>query len=240
MVMKILIVNPNSSEAVSEGIMKSARKKAKPTTEFFLLKNASGTKYIDCAFGDYMSTHSHLKLCLEKVKELKPDAVVLAGFGNVGVYALKEILDIPVVSIAEASMAVACLLGHKFSTIAMLKQFIPYQEDIVRFLGFEGKCASVRAIRISGNRAPSERDATLAALKEEAFKIAEEDHAEVIILAGAGLCGYEDDLSKSIGLPVLDPVVVGVKMAEMMVETGLGHSKVGKFAFPPQNLEEYF
>ncbi len=238
--MKILIVNPNSSEAVSGFIMKSARKKSKPTTEFFLLTNPIGTKYIDCAFGDYMSTRSHLELCLEKVKEIKPDAVLLAGFGNVGIYALKEVLDIPVVSIAEASMAMACLLGHKFSTLAMLKQFIPYQEDVVRILGFEGKCASVRAIRISGNRAPSEREATLAALKEEALRIIEEDHAEVIVLAGAGLCGYEDDLSEAIGIPVLDAVVVGAKMAEMMVETGLRHSKIGKFAFPPQKLEGYF
>lgn len=238
--MKILIVNPNSSEAVSEVIMRSARKKAKPTTELFLLTNPSGTKYIDCAFGDYMSTHSHLKACLDKVKELKPDAVVLAGFGNVGVNALKEVLDIPVVSISEASMAVACLLGHKFSTITMLKQFIPYQEDLVRFYGFESKCASVRAINTSGDRAASEREATLAALKEEVFRIAKEDHAEVIILAGAGLCGYEDELSKSVGLPVLDPVGVGIKVAEMMVEADLRHSKVRKFAFPPQNLEAYF
>ena len=238
--MKILIVNPNSSEIVSEVIMKSARKKARPATELILLTNPSGTKNIDCVFADYMSTHSHLKACLGKVKEVNPDAVVLAGFGNVGIYALKEALHIPVVSMSEATLAMACLLGHKFTTITMLRQFIPYQEDLIRLYGFEKKCASCRSININVERAACERETTLAELKEEVLKVVREDNAEVIILACAGLCGYEDELSAMIGLPVLDPVVVAVKVAEMMVETGLRHSKIRKFAFPPQSLDSYF
>jgi len=68
--MKILVLNPNSSEVVSEVIMKSARKKAKATTELVCLTNPKGTKNIDCACGDYMSSHSHIKACLEKVKQI--------------------------------------------------------------------------------------------------------------------------------------------------------------------------
>jgi allantoin racemase len=238
--MKILVVNPNSSEIVSEVIMRSARKKARPSTDLVLLTNPLGTKNIDCAFADYMSSHSHLKACLKKVREIKPDAVVLAGFGNVGIIALKEALEIPVVSMSEATMAMACLMGHKFSTITMLNQFIPYQEDLVKLYGFKDKCASCRSININVEKAACERERTLAELKEEVLKVVKEDKAEVIILACAGLCGYEDELSAMIGLPVLDPVVVAVKVAEMMVETGLRHSKVRKFAFPPQSLDAYF
>jgi allantoin racemase len=238
--MKILVLNPNSSEIVSEVIMKSARKKAGTTTELICLTNPGGTKNIDCAYGDYMSSHSHIKACLEKVNHLKPDAVVLAGFGNVGVFALKEALSIPVVSISEATMAIASLLGHKFSTVTMLKRFIPYQEDLVRLYRFDQKCASVRAININVENAALDRERTLAELKEEVSKIVREDGAEVIILACAGLCGYEDELTKMVGIPVLDPVVVAVKVAEMMVETGLSQSKTSKFAFPPQDIQSYF
>ncbi|MBD3305015.1 hydantoin racemase [candidate division KSB3 bacterium] len=237
--MKIVVLNPNSSEIVSDVIMKSAQKKARPSTELIRLTNPAGTKNIDCGFADYMSTHSHMQACLEKVKEVQADAVVLAGFGNVGVYALKEALEIPVVSISEATMAVACLMGHKFSTVTMLKQFIPYQEDLVRLYGFDQKCASCRAININVERAASDREETLAELKEEVQRVVKEDGAEVIILACAGLCGYEDDLSDLLGIPVLDPVVVAVKVAEMMAETGLSQSKIRKFAFPPQPMAAY-
>jgi len=238
--MKLLIVNPNSSEIVSEVIMRSASKKAKPDTELVMMTNPAGTRNIDCAFGDYMSSHSHIKECLAKVEEIRPDAVVLAGFGNVGIYALKEALSIPVVSISEATMAVACLLGHRFTTITMLKRFIPYQEDLVRLYGFDRKCASCRSIDINVEDAACHRDRTLSDLKDEVLRVVQEDNAEVIILACAGLCGYEDELSELIGIPVLDPVVVAVKVAEMMVETGLRHSKVRKFAVPPQDLSAYF
>jgi allantoin racemase len=237
---KIVVLNPNSSEIVTEVIMRSARKRAKPGTELIPLTNPEGTKNIDCAFADYMSTHSHMAACLRKVREIQPDAVVLAGFGNVGVFALKEALDIPVVSISESSMAVASLLGHKFSTVTMLKQFIPYQEDLVRLYRFNEKCASVRAININVERAAIDREATLKELKEECLRVAREDGAEVIILACAGLCGYEDELTALCDMPVLDPVVVAVKVTEMLVETGLCHSKVRKFAFPPQEISAYY
>ncbi len=46
-------------------------------------------------------------------------------------------------------MAMACLLGHRFTTLTMLQQFIPYQQDLVRYYGFEAKCASVRAINVN-------------------------------------------------------------------------------------------
>ena len=92
---------------------------------------------------------------------------MLCGFGNVGIFALKEILDIPVCSISESSMAMACLLGHRFSTLTMLDQFIPYQQDMVRLYGFEAKCASVRAIDVNVERAVIEREETLRQLTEQ-------------------------------------------------------------------------
>jgi allantoin racemase len=174
-----------------------------------------------------------------KVAGEKFDAVVLAGFGNVGIFALKEILDIPVVSISEASMAMACLLGHRFSTLTMLEQFIPYQEDVVRLYGFDSKCASVRAININVEEAVTDRERTLRDLSVQVKTIIKEDRAEVIILACAGLCGYDLDLSKMAGVPIIDPVVAGLKMAEAFVHMGIGHSKVRKFHSPPQPLEAY-
>jgi allantoin racemase len=60
-----------------------------------------------------------------------------------------------------------------------------------------------------------------------------------VILACAGLCGYERELSQRAGVPVLDPVAVGVKVAESLVGLELVHSKIRKFARPPQPLDHY-
>ncbi len=237
--MKIMVVNPNSSETVTAAIMESARRGAGAGTELVPVTTKGGTRNIDSAFGDYLSGAFMLRTALEAVALHTPDAVVLAGFGRVGIDALKEALAIPVVSISEASMAVACLLGHRFTTLTMLRQFIPYQEDLVRYYGFEAKCASVRAINVNVEECVTNRDKTLGELKDQIAKVVAEDRAEVVILACAGLCGYDAELSRLAGLPVLDPAAVGVKVAEGLVGLGLCHSKVRKFAHPPQALDRY-
>lgn len=238
--MKILIVNPNSSEVCTEVIRKSAlRKITDPDTQLYFLTNPKGTKNIDCSFADYQSVWSVQRAVLEKCEEWKPDAVVLAGFGNVGVYALKEALDIPVLSISETTQYIACLLGHKYTVIANIAQFVPYQEDLVHLYRLDQKCASVRSVEMSVERACCERTETLQQLKHQIEEIVKEDGAEVVILGCAGLCGYDEELQALVGIPVLDPVTVTVKMAEMFVATGLKQSKLRKFAFPPQELAEY-
>ena len=237
--MKLLVVNPNSSETVTAAIMQSARRGASPGTELIGVTTKGGTRNIDSAFGDYLSGAYMIRTGLEAVKLHRPDGVVLAGFGRVGIDALKEALDVPVVSIAEASMAVACLLGHRFSTLTMLEQFIPYQQDLVRLNGFEARCASVRAININVEECVTNREETLRQLTARIESIVAEDRAEVVILACAGLCGYDAELSRLAGIPVLDPVAVGVAVAEGLVGVGLAQSKVRKFAHPPQDLESY-
>jgi allantoin racemase len=237
--MKLMIVNPNSSETVTGAVMQSARRAAASGTDLVAVTTKGGTRNIDSAFGDYLSGAYMIRTCLETVALHAPDAVVLAGFGRVGIDALKEALTIPVVSISEASMAMACLLGHRFSTLTMLQQFIPYQQDLVRLYGFETKCASVRAINVNVEECVTNREKTLAELGAEIRKIVAEDGAEVVILACAGLCGYDAELSRLAGIPVLDPVAVAVKVAEGFVGLGLAQSKLRKFAHPPQSLEAY-
>jgi allantoin racemase len=237
--MKLLVLNPNSSETVTGVIMESAARGASPGTELVGVTTRGGTRNIDSAFGDYLSGAFAIRTCLESVSVHQPDAVVLAGFGRVGIDALKEALTVPVVSIAEASMAIACLLGHRFTTLTMLQQFIPYQQDLVRYYGFDAKCASVRAININVEACVTHRAQALRELTEQIRTIVSEDRAEVVILACAGLCGYDQELSRLAGIPVLDPVAVGVRVAESLVALGLCHSRARKFAPPPQPLSDY-
>ncbi len=234
-----MVVNPNSSETVTGAIMESARRAAAPGTELVPVTTKGGTRNIDSGFADYLSGAYMIRTCLDAAAMHRPDAIVLAGFGRVGIDALKEALTMPVVSISEASMAMACLLGHRFTTLTMLRQFIPYQEDLVRLYGFEAKCASVRAININVEECVTDRERTLRELTEQIRQIVAEDRTEVVILACAGLCGYDTELSRLSGIPVLDPVAVAVKVAESFVGLGLSHSKVRKFAPPPQSLDSY-
>ncbi len=239
--MKILIANPNSSETVSSSILRSIEKVPfQNDTELVLLTNPKGTKAIDCTFSDYQSSWSLHRAIIERVKQGDIDAVVIAGFGNLGIYGLKEALDIPTLNMSETTMSVAAVLGHKFSILTTLKQFVPAQEDIVQMYGMSQKCASVRAIDVSVTDAVKNREETLERLVNEVNNIVAEDGAEVIILGSGGLSGYNEEVQKRTGVPVLDPGQVTAKFAEYLVSMNLSHSKIRKYAFPPQPIESYY
>lgn len=237
--MNILLVNPNRSEQLLEVLVSSAKSKIDTSrVNLIPLRNPVGPMHIDCSFADYQATWSYLRAVLEIVEKEDIDGVVVAGFGNYGMFAIKEMLNIPVLSIAECSQTLACMLGHKYSILTVLKSNIPYQEDIVRLLGFESKCASVRGIDINVGDWSTE-EAVYKNLEKEARLLIEQDHAEVIVLGGSRFCIHAEKLQKQLGVVVIDPVLVTVKQIEMMIETGLCHSKIGKFAYPPKPLESY-
>ena len=198
-----------------------------------------GSKHIDSVFGDYQSVWSFVREILKEIDVVKPDAVVLAGFGNFGMYALKEALDIPVIPIAEASQMIAPMLGHRYSVLTVFNQNIPYQEDLTRLFGIESRLASVRGIEMDTDIVET-TDSTRASLEYTIKKIIDEDGAEVVVLGGARFAPYAQDLSEKFGIPVIDPVAISVKLAIMFVESGLSQSKLRKFNYAPQNITDYF
>ncbi|MDO5746609.1 MAG: aspartate/glutamate racemase family protein [Actinomycetaceae bacterium] len=237
--MKILVANPNRSQELLNQLMESARSRVtNPATQLIPFLNPLGSTHLDCYFADYQATWSFTREVIATVEEQDIDAVVVAGFGNFGVYALKEALNIPVLSIAECSQTLACMLGHKYSVLTVLQQNVPYQEDLVALFRLTDKCASVRGVDINiGDWSTDE--GVFHNLKCAITNIVDNDGADVIVLGGARFATYAKRLEKELGITIIDPVLVTVKQAEMMVETGLIHSKKRKFHHPPQPLETY-
>ena len=62
----------------------------------------------------------------------------------------------------------------------------------------------------------------------------EEDGAEVIVLGCAGMVGYAQEAAAKLGVVVIDPTSVTLKITEAMVEAGLVQSKRAFYATPPE------
>lgn len=238
--MKIMVANPNSNKELTDVLMESARKNITDASiELIPFTNPLGSKHIDSVFGDYQSVWPFVRAVLKEIETVKPDALVLAGFGNFGMFALKEALSIPVIPIAEASQMIAPMLGHRYSILTVFNQNIPYQEDLTRLLGIESRLASVRGIEMNTDIVET-TDSTRNDLEYTIGKLIEEDGAEVVVLGGARFAPYADSLSETFNIPVIDPVAIAVQMAVMFVESGLSQSKIRKFNYPPQPIADYF
>jgi allantoin racemase len=230
---RLLVANPNSTAAITEACVTLARAAAAPGTEVTGWTNREGPPVVDSVHTDYLAGAA-LVAGLLAVRPA-PDAVVLAGFGNYGTAAVKERLEAPVVSMAEAAMAMATLLCHRFVVVTTAPRMVPYTEDLVRLAGLEARCAGVRAVSLPplGGPAPEAR-AVVDALAREIAAAGTERGADLAILGGARLSPYAADLGRVVPVPVIEPVACAVQAAESLVRLGLRQSKAGKFAPPPE------
>ena len=236
--MRLLIANPNSTEAITEACAVLARGAASPGTEIVPWTNRRGPPIIDSAYADYMAGRPLVR-ALSELQPL-PDAIVLAGFGNYGTAAVKEALHIPVIGMAEAAMTLALPLCHRFAIVTTEPRMIAYTEDIVQLTGVGNRCAAVRAVSLpSLTSAPPPESTLVADLAAIVTAVRAELGADLVILAGSRLSPYAAALRQAVPIPVLEPVACGVQIAEALVRLGLRQSKSGKFAPPPRPLSEY-
>ena len=235
--MRILVANPNATEAITDACLALARAAASPGTELAGWTNRQGPPIIDSFYSDYMAGRPLARAVVD-IRPL-PDAVVLAGFGNYGTAAVKEILDVPVIAMAEAAMAFAMPFCHRFAIVTTSPRMIPYTQDLVTFLGFDAHCAGVRAVSMPPPD-PSQpgHERVLDQLAEEVGR-ATETGADLVILGGALLSPYAGALRARTPVPVIEPVACAVQMAEGVVRLELRQSKLRKFAPPPRRLAEY-
>lgn len=222
--MKILCINPNSSQEVTEGIEKICRKYSLSDTEVEV-------KYIKEAPPGIESYHEAAiseKYLLDKFEEWKEqyDGFIVACHSDIGVDLLRELTDKPVIGIGEASMLFALPLGHKFSILSLKRKKIPQKEDLVKKYGLINRCASIRATGLGVIANYQEKKEKLI---QEGMKAVEEDGAEILILGCAGMAGIDKEIEKIVGVPVIDGVVSALLIIESLIRYGVNTSKVGKY-----------
>ncbi len=228
--MRILAVNVNTSESMTEVITASARRYASPGTEIVGLQPFFGAAAVDCNFESYLSAVAVMDRVLAYPGGY--DAVVLAGFGEHGRDGLQELIEQPVIEICEASAHVAMMIGRAFSVVTTLQRSVPAIEDRLRLAGLSDRCASVRASGMSTLEVDSDPAGAVLAVVAEARAAVHDDHAEVICLGCAGMAGLEEAIMTELHVPVIDGVGAAVRLAEAVAGLGLTTSKVSTYAQP--------
>jgi allantoin racemase len=208
--MKILIINPNSDLEMTRAIQETADDFAKEGLKILCRHTPGAPKFIETREDEVLAAAGMIELIKEN--DDKYDAFIIACHCDPNLDAIKEITDKPVVGIGEASMRIACMLGHRFSILQTTKESVPLKEALVRKYQLQDSLASVRAPRdISSERSDEEKYMTAARAA-----IAE-DRADVIVLGCAGLSGLDKRMQKELGVPVLDGVTCALILATTLI-----------------------
>ena len=229
--MRLLLINPNISDSVSELIRAEARRSASPGTEVEVLTAPFGVAYIETRFEAMVGAYATAQLAAEHCA--RADAVVVAAFGDPGLAGLREVMPVPVTGMTEAALASAHLLGHRISIIAISQRIQAWYREVVEGYGFGSRLASIRALDRPISAIGGVQQEHAQALKALAERAVDEDGAEVIVLAGAPLAGLARSLAGQLPVPVVDGVSSAVRHAETLVALKPGRAQAGSFARPP-------
>lgn len=230
--MKLLLINPNISDSVSDLIRLEAQRSASPGTEIEVLTAPFGVAYIETRFESMIGAYATAQLAAEHHERF--DAVIVAAFGDPGLSALREILPIPVTGLTEAALASAHLLGNRISVIAISQRIQAWYREVITGYGFGSRLASIRALDRPLSSIGGIQEEHAQALKALADRAVDEDGADVIVLAGAPLAGLARTLRGQLPVPVVDGVSSAVRHAETLVALQPGLARRGSFAPPPE------
>lgn len=227
----IQVINPNTSQAMTDTIGAAARAVAAPGTEILAVCPDQGVPSIGGHFDEAIAALG----VLEQVRLGKAQGVsghVIACFGDPGLLAARELASGPVVGIAEAAMHMATLVATRFSIVTTLPRTLVIARHLLQQYGFTHHCAALHAIDLPVLALEDGSGIAQEKVRQRCLQAKREDGSGAIVLGCGGMASLAQELTKELGLPVIDGVSAAVKMVESLVALGFGTSKHGDLAYP--------
>jgi len=228
--MRILLINPNTTESMTAKAAVAARAVAAPGTEIIAATSSMGPVSIE---GHYDGALAIPGLLSELQTRLASgyDAAIISCFDDTGLDAARCLLDVPVLGLCESAVATAGFLAQRFTVVTTMERSRVLIENLVRHYGM-GDRAKVRASDIPVLALEAAAPAELGRLRDEIEQALAQDGAEAIVLGCAGMADLAKGLQDRYDVPVIDGVAAAVKQAEALVSLGLTTSKRGTYAAP--------
>lgn len=219
----IVVVNPNSNPAVTEGL--------DAALDCFRFAGGPGIECITLAEGPFgiesQSDVDQVVMPLGRLVQERADAAafVLACYSDPGIDLCRSLARAPVFGIQESGILTAMARGDRFGVIAIAEAGIRRHRRYMRRMGVLSRLAGERALNMSVDES-ARGSATFARLVETGTVLRDTDKAEVLILGCAGMARHRPALESSLGIPVIDPTQAAVAMA-------LGTVRAARNVSPP-------
>jgi allantoin racemase len=217
---RILVINPNSTTAVTHSIddaMAPLRIPGGP--EIACLTLDEGPPGVESQTD---ADSVILPLC-RVIREQEADAAafVIACFSDPGLFSAREMTQKPVLGIAECGILTALTLGHRFGVISILARSVPRHLRYIAAMGVDQRLAGDLPIGLGVAELADER-ATLTRMIDVGRKLRDQHGADVLVMGCAGMARYRADLEEAVQIPVVEPTQAAVTMAIGRVRLGWG------------------
>ena len=231
--MNIVVINPNTTAAMTQRIASTAKAVAQASTNIIALNPRAGPASIE-GYADEAMAVPHMLEAMFAAQANHPAIAgyVIACFDDTGLDAARCVLDAPVVGIGEAACHMASLVAARFSVVTTLARSVsPIEHNLARY-GLASRCARVRAADVAVLDLEDAASDAYLQISNEIRAALKDDRAEAIVLGCAGMTDLAARLSREHGVPVIDGVGAAVKLVESLAALGLKTSKRTTYATP--------
>lgn len=209
--MRLLLINPNMTQAMTDALTTVARSVAGPDVEVTALTATKGFPYIASRAEAQIAGGIVLEMIAAHGQDA--DAVIIAAFGDPGLVAARELFDMPVIGMAEAAVMSAAMLGERFSVVTFSPHMARWYTDCVALTGLESRFTGVRC----PDTPPASVTDVATALRNDLIAMASEatrkDGADVVILGGAPLAGLAPQIASETSGILVDPIAAATAQA---------------------------
>lgn len=225
------MINPNTSQEITDLVVSSAKRVASPGTEIVGATGRFGARYIVSRAGAAVAAHAALDAYA--AHSVGMDVVALSCFGDPGLQGLRELAQQPVIGMAEAACQEAAGDGRRFAIVTGGDRWGAMLEEFVAALGLASRLAVVKTVAPSGGDIARDPDRALALLANAAQSCIDDNGADVVILGGAGLAGIPDRIQDRVSRPLIDSVTAVVRAAERLGREAPKKPVSGSYAATP-------
>lgn len=214
----IVVINPNSNQAVTDGLdeaLAAFRVPGGPAIECITLTEGP--------FGIENQVHSdQVVLPLVNLIQSRPDAAafIIACYSDPGLEACRSVSPVPVYGIQESGVMLALARADLFGVVAISGLSVARHRRNMRRMGVLARLAGERALNMSVDES-ARGEGTFKRLTEVGADLIA-DRAETLILGCAGMARHRAPLEAALGVPVIDPTQAAVGMALSTILVGRG------------------
>ncbi|MCF5823515.1 aspartate/glutamate racemase family protein, partial [Pseudomonas syringae] len=194
--MRIQVINPNTSEAMTHKIGLAAQAVARPGTQILACSPEDGPVSIEGHFDEAIATLGVLEE-IRKGREQHVDAHIIACFGDPGLLAAREYASAPVIGIAEAAFHMASLIATRFAVVTTLTRTRIIAEHLLQRYGFSEMCTSVRCIDLPVLALEESGSELIELMAEQALVARDQEGASAIVLGCGGMADLARQLSEA-------------------------------------------
>lgn len=229
--MRILLINANTTEAVTQRMADAARRVAAPDVEIA----TTTARFGPATIGSRVETAVAAAAVVERLTQADGyDAVIIGASVDPGLAAAREMLDIPVVGITEAALRAACLLGGKIGAVVMSANSDTILREMADAYGLGTRLGAVHTLPITPLELLADLDAATRAIAAAADAMVANDGVDTIALIGAVMAGMASVVQPALRVPVLEGISAAVGFAETLVRLRVSPSRAGSYAKPPE------